>query len=92
MAVERSLRMAVSKWLGATHKQTALVRAVRRSRSSRIVSVCVEAPRVNGPCVLFFFHHAGHGWHVFPGPRAPRDEHRAAGRMNMYAVGFAAGG
>ncbi len=70
MAVEQSLRMAVGKWLGATHKQTVRVLAVRRSRSGQIVSVCVEAPGVSGPCALFFFHHAGHGWHVLPPDRA----------------------
>ncbi|MEM5373046.1 hypothetical protein V4C53_44670 [Paraburkholderia azotifigens] len=66
MAAEQSLRMAVGKWLGATHKHTVRVLAVRRSRSGQIVSVYVEAPGVGGPCALFFFHHAGHGWHVLP--------------------------
>lgn len=66
MAVRQSLRMAVGKWLGATHKQTVRVVAVHRSRSGRIVSVCVEMQGKNRSCGLFFFYHPERGWQVFP--------------------------
>ncbi|MFP6561837.1 hypothetical protein WJ542_26550 [Paraburkholderia sp. B3] len=58
--------MAVGKWLGATRKQTVRVIAVHRSRSGRIVSVCVEMQGASRSCGLFFFHHPERGWQVFP--------------------------
>jgi hypothetical protein len=66
MTGRQTLRMAVGKWLGATRKQTVRVVAVQRSRSGRIVSVCVEMQGANRSCGLFFFYHPERGWQVFP--------------------------
>ena len=66
MAARQSLRVIVEKWLGSTREQTIRVLAVHRSRSGRILSVCVEAQGATGPRTLFFFCHADRGWQVFP--------------------------
>jgi hypothetical protein len=66
MAVRQSLGAAVVKWLSPTSRQAARVVTVHRSASGRIVSVYVEAQTPDGPRALFFFCHAGSGWHVFP--------------------------
>nr|WP_224029159.1 hypothetical protein [Paraburkholderia caribensis] len=65
-SVDGSLRVLVEKWLGPAPGTRVRVIEFGRLRSSRRRYVCVEASRPAGALVIYFFHHDGGMWRVFP--------------------------
>jgi len=65
-SVDGSLRSLVEKWLGPAAETHVRVVGFGGLRLSRRRYVCVEASRPAGALAIYFFHHDGGTWCVFP--------------------------
>lgn len=65
-SMDGSLRLLVNKWFGTTPETPVRIIAFGRLPSNQRRYVCVEALRPTGALVIYFFHHDGGTWRVFP--------------------------
>ncbi|RDJ99083.1 hypothetical protein DLM46_30320 [Paraburkholderia lacunae] len=65
-AAEKSLRVLVDRWFGATGGRVVRVQLRRLPGPTAARCICVEAQRPAGTLTVFFFRHNDGSWHVFP--------------------------
>jgi len=63
---EKSLRVLVDKWFGATGVRLVRVQLRRLPGPTAARCICVEAQRPAGTLTVFFFRHNNGSWQVFP--------------------------